>query len=480
MLLHSYVDLHCHPSLKPYGKSFNKEIGKNSNKRRDPNSIWHYDSPNFFEKAIQLLCGVCKFTQADCSTLANGNVRVVCASLYPIERGFFRNDLGTGVISDLAASFTTSVGDKRVDYIQSINNYFQDLEREYQFYVQGENKVVNTESGGFKYVLAKDFTTIEEHIGSDQKTIIIVLSIEGLHVLHSDYDKPSEAQSIANLRAIKQWDHVPFFVTVAHHFNNHLCGHARSLFDIIGKKTDQRLNMNEPFFEFGRNILRELLDDTNGKRILVDIKHMSARSRKEYIDMVQSPGGEFYGKNIPIIISHGAANGFRSMNEKVIDIKETGSTFMDEDINFYDEEIVALAKSGGIMGLQLDERRIADKETIKRTKNSMWITKIRHYRSSLLWNQIQHIAELLDQHNLFAWDCIAIGSDFDGMIDPLNGYLTHETMVHLEEYTERHAHNYMQDRGKLMLKPFNQLAADEIVQRVFHSNAMSFMRKHFK
>jgi microsomal dipeptidase-like Zn-dependent dipeptidase len=97
-----------------------------------------------------------------------------------------------------------------------------------------------------------------------------------------------------------------------------------------------------------------------------------------------------------------------------------------------------------------------------------------------LWNQIQHIAELLDRNNLFSWDCIAIGSDYDGIIDPLNGYLTHETMVHLEEYIERHAFNYMNEKGKSVLKPFNQIAPDEIVQRIFHSNAMAFMRRHFK
>ena len=185
-------------------------------------------------------------------------------------------------------------------------------------------------------------------------------------------------------------------------------------------------------------------------------------------------------REIPLIISHGAANGLRSMDDKVIDIKETGTTFMDGDINFYDDEIVALAKSKGIIGLQLDERRIADKETVKRLKNSLWITKIRHYRSSLLWNQIQHVAKLLDRHNLFAWDCMAIGSDFDGIIDPLNGYLTHETIVHLEEYIERHAFNYMNDRGMTALKPFNRIASDEIVQRLFHSNAMAFMRKNFR
>ena len=52
---YSYIDLHCHPSMKPYGKSFSVEPGKNSQNRREKNSIWFYDSPNFFEKAIQLL-----------------------------------------------------------------------------------------------------------------------------------------------------------------------------------------------------------------------------------------------------------------------------------------------------------------------------------------------------------------------------------------------------------------------------------------
>ena len=230
----------------------------------------------------------------------------------------------------------------------------------------------------------------------------------------------------------------------------------------------------------GKKVLAEVLSNTNGKRIYIDIKHMSALARKDYIHLVTDPQGDYAGEEIPIIISHGAANGLRSMNEKVVDIMETGSTFMKEDINFYDEEIIAMAKSGGIIGIQLDERRIADKETIKRVKHSAWIGKIRHYRSALLWHQIQHIAELLDKQSLFAWDCIAIGSDFDGMIDPLNGYLTHETIVHLEEYAERHAFNYMNGRGLTILKPFNRLPSDEIVQRIFHSNAMSFLRKYFK
>jgi len=101
-----------------------------------------------------------------------------------------------------------------------------------------------------------------------------------------------------------------------------------------------------------------------------------------------------------------------------------------------------------------------------------------HYRAALLWNQVQHIAELLDKNDLFSWDCMAIGSDFDGLIDPLNAFWTEEEMPFLADFLERHAYNYMEDRGKL-LKTFNQITPHEIVTRIFSDNALRFMKQHF-
>ena len=156
----------------------------------------------------------------------------------------------------------------------------------------------------------------------------------------------------------------------------------------------------------------------------------------------------------------------------------TGVKFLHDDINFYDDEILEVARTKGIFALQLDERRIANTQTLKAVKHSLFMNKIRHYRAELVWFQIQYIAELLDRNNLPAWDAIAIGSDFEGIINPLNGYLTAETMAHLEEYTERHAHNYLQSAGT-NLKPYNQINADEIVNRVFHTNGLDFLRRFY-
>lgn len=118
-------------------------------------------------------------------------------------------------------------------------------------------------------------------------------------------------------------------------------------------------------------------------------------------------------------------------------LEGTASRMYAGDINFYDNEIVELAKSGGIFGLQLDERRIGSKQYIGQVHiNSGSKTKRMHSNSKLVWNNIQHIVQLLDQHDVFAWDSIAIGSDNDGIIDPINLFWTSEEMDDLVQYIE--------------------------------------------
>jgi microsomal dipeptidase-like Zn-dependent dipeptidase len=248
----------------------------------------------------------------------------------------------------------------------------------------------------------------------------------------------------------------------------------RSLFDLVGKETDQEEGINTGFTELGWKVIDALLDNTNGRRILIDIKHMSAQARQEYFS---ASGHELSGAANSYHCEPWAANGLRSMNEPVADGKETAFKLLARDINFYDEEILRVARSKGIFAIQLDERRLASEATLQNIKHSLFINKIRHYRSELIWNQVQHILELLDRNGEFAWDCISIGSDFEGIINPVNGFLTEETMPELLNYLERHAFNYMQQRGATILQTYNQLAPAEIVNRIFYSNALQFIRQ---
>jgi microsomal dipeptidase-like Zn-dependent dipeptidase len=479
-----FIDFHCHPSLKPYGKSFNSNPGENSADVNRDNSIWHYDAPNLFDRLIQGIAGICKFSQADFSTLAFGEVRIVCASLYPLERGFFNNNLGTGAVSDLVANFITGVSEARVNAVQSVNDYFDDLQREYNFYTQLHDQYVDTVSGRFKYILVNNYYEIQKCLndGVDKgDTIFVILTIEGLHVLDSKIDSAADDSSfLSNLAKIKAWRFAPFFVTFSHHFNNKLCGHAKSLTGIVGGATDQSDGLNTGFTNLGKKVLKELLrKDLTNRRIYVDIKHMSAQGRKEYFQILDT---EYQGQDIPIVVSHGAANGYQSMDNLTVhpQATQTANQLLHDDINFYDDELIRVAKSNGIFGFQLDERRIASSAAVSNVKHSIWMSKIRHYRAALLWNQVQHVVELLDRNNLPAWDCLALGTDFEGIINPLNGYLTAETIVQLEQYMERYAFNYMNGPGKnLQYGKNNAIQADEIVHKIFNANGINFISRYF-
>lgn len=478
-----YVDLHCHPSLKPFGKSFNYQPpGIQGKRRSSKRSLWYFDPPSVLDKLLNYATGLTKFSQSNFTSLARGGVGIVCVSLYPLEKWFVRNKMKNELILDLASNFALGIGDKRIDYIQGIQDYFKDLEEQYDFYRQLDGKIVRLPEGKYRYKLVQNYQEIaaiqeSEKDNKGVRTICVVVSIEGLHVLNTGLRKPhDESEVLANLEKIRNWQYRPFFVTYAHHFWNHLCGHAESLTGIILKYADQTEGMDQGFTPLGRKVLKRLLDNSDGKRILVDIKHMSPQSRLEYYELLDSGLPEY--QDLPIIISHGACNGLSSHQQQHIEFMETGSRLNPVSINFYDDEIIRLANSGGIIGLQLDERRIAHPDTLKATKKSLKRSKIMHYRSELLWNQIEHIATVLDAQGIFAWDCMGIGSDFDGIIDSLNGFWTATELPFLADFLERHAYNYMQE-SKLTL-PENKIKADEIVARIMGGNAQAFLKQHFK
>ncbi|NND88776.1 MAG: peptidase M19, partial [Flavobacteriaceae bacterium] len=200
-------------------------------------------------------------------------------------------------------------------------------------------------------------------------------------------------------------------------------------------------------------------------------------ARKSYYGLLDTTYSQ---EKIPIIASHGAANGKRSITEwDKSDYPRRAAQFCDIDINFYDDELIRIAKSDGLFGLQLDERRIASKKAVNKSKVLLYNRKRQLKKKSLLvWRQIEHVAEVLDKEGLFCWGIQAIGSDFDGIINPLKGIWTAEDMKDLAEALTTHALHYMQNQRD-QLQPFNRISAQTIVERVMHQNAMDFLKNSF-
>lgn len=481
----SYIDLHCHPSLKPYGKSFKYEPPKqnrlNSGRK---NSIWHYSPPNFLERQVNRVLTLTKFTQTDLTALAKADCNVAVISLYPFEKHFLKDKmLGFKFIPDLLVNLAAGVSQKRIDNLRNHSSYFQDLKDEYAYYMQLHNMAQIIDGVTYTYRLVNSYSDIENNINTsttDRKIISLVNTIEGAHAFETGLDRDKntadETTVLNHIDIVKNWEHRPFFITLAHHFYNEICGHARSIGIGLIKKQQNR-GLNSDITDLGFKVIDKLLDNSENKRILIDVKHMSTASRKTYYQLLET---NYANENIPIIVSHGAVNGKRSIVEWEASDSKLSKAFSDVDINFYDSEILRIAKSKGIFGLQLDERRIASKSAI-RSSRIYWPNKKRRYKnkSELIWNQVEHIAEILNKNDLFCWETVAIGSDFDGIVNPIKGLWTSENIETIKPYLIEKAQDYLDNNGR-NLKTQNQISAQEIIDRLLFINADEFLKRNFK
>lgn len=475
-----FIDLHIHPAMKPLGKSFNRKPGRNSSNKNHISSLWYDDSPTFIDKVTNILLTLTKFRQSDFTTLAKGGASIVFISLCGLEKGFLMTKLGTGLPGDLLIDFVVGLGKKRIDHIQGMSEYFPDLEMEYNFYKQLDGHRIRLKNKWHQYKIISNFNEIDENPDSDIKTIYVILTIEGANVFNTGLQMMGKTANpeevLANIDKVKKWDKRLFFMGLTHHFYNEVVGHARSLNGIVSKIIDQTEGMNEGFSDLGWKVLRKLLDNTDGKRVLIDLKHLSVQARKEYYAFVDE---EFPNETIPLIISHGAVNGLRSFDERVEDDLFNYGKYQSDDINFFDEELVRVAKSGGLFGVQFDERRVGSKTELKNTGPFLSRRKMLYYKSKLIWNQIQHIAEVLNRNDQYAWGIQCIGSDYDGMVNSLNGFWTAGEMPLFDSYLEKHAYNFIASEQSDNLKNYNKIKASDIVERFMHGNAYEFLKRNF-
>ncbi len=476
------VDLHCHPFAKPYGHSHGKKRLRHSANAKQKNSVWFYDPPNTLEKLLNKLPGgLTKFTQSDMTTQVRGQNRVIMASLYPLEKGFLIKNGKSGpirnLLNDLAAGFSYA----RMEHLRTMKDYFTDLENMYEFYKALDGKEVNSVGGRYAYHLINNREELESILEDEQDHVAVILTIEGAQVLNTGLGEYvdgwtlNKKEVLENIQKIKAWNHVPFFMTFAHHFNNDLCGHAPSVSGIVKKLTDQSTNLDVGFLDFGYEVLDALLN-TNDKRIYIDMKHMSAQSRLDYYAHLEK---EYAHDDIPLIVSHGACTGLRSHSNRTPSNAKTSRYLKSDSINFYDEELVAIAKSNGIFGIQLDERRVSNKAGLRDTNGGITRRQILYRRAKLIWNNIQHIAEVLDQNGLYPWGIQSIGSDFDGIVNPINGYWTAEDYQYMDNALILYAEEYLRNYGG-DLKNNGNTTAEEIVDRFMGGNAMDFIDRYFQ
>jgi len=483
----NFIDLHCHPALKPYGKSFKikgtdptKRNNKNPNKE---NSVWNSLKPKVFRKALNVVFRLTKFKQADFNTVIKGKGKVLVVSLYPMEKGMVIHDnkKKAKLSGRITRNLATGISMDRIKHLQNMPDYFDDLSNEYKYYEQLHNTEVLINGVKKKYKLVKNYSEID--FNSSKAILYVIISIEGCHVFNTGLKlvskpKANEKEVIDNIKKVKKWDYRPFFVGLAHHFDNELCGHAESLSGIVKSLINQEADKNQGLTSLGEKVILELLDNTNNKRIHIDLKHMNPKSRYEYYEFLKSN----FNETIPLIVSHGAVNG-RLEPKTHNRVWKRG--FNSDGINFYLDEIQKIERSKGIFGIQLDERRILSKRTAKSIYTNAKKTMTKKGRPLLrkqtfyIWRQIECIGVYLNTLNRNAWNIQSLGTDFDGIIDPLNGIWTAKELKEIYPYLVNHAQDFLNSPRSKKLSPKNQLSAHEIIDKFMFENAKNFLEDHF-
>ncbi len=288
---------------------------------------------------------------------------------------------------------------------------------------------------------------------------------------------------------------------------------------------------------WAKPVLADLLrrDAATGKRrILIDTKHMSAQARIDFYEIADMLRQQ--GDHLPLVVSHTAVNGRQSLHRTRTNVEtpfkdeeESSRYFYPGSINLFDDEIQRVVQSDGLIGLMIDERRIMGEElppeagiTFKQFEKATDECRKLHKRwtdarNAFAWGDStaaerdqalavinQQLQPLLDRlrpaylsvlfRQLFhimrqpgvgsnGWYHVALGTDYDGVINPIDIYRQSSDMATLAADLEAHwmaccQHPKAEVASLYSANLFGRSHA-HWVERLLWSNGMDFLRKYF-
>jgi hypothetical protein len=404
-------------------------------------------------------------------------------------------------------------------------DYFEALKDEYQFFLERSGQYTTTsyeikiDTTGIArtwhgaYTLAANSSEID--IDPDGNEIFIVPTLGGIHALGvgnpEDADqRPGQQPKDADLSTIKsrirqikgeealengplsRWQHRPFYITFAQHFHNTFCGHAKSFCSPASLLFDQRKGMDAGALNGCLDVWRELLgltrvlEPTGSPRILIDVHHMSAAARQAYYKNIIEPHNRLNKENpIPVIASHAgyaATDYLQNQIERSKKGHETDNShqngFLTWSINLCDEDVLQIFNSQGMLGLSLDNHLLGGGAnswldnipfapfTRKRTLNLIKRTLQQFVRIPFDY----HLAEPYD-----IWHRIALGSGFDGIMQPMQRYSSVLQFSTFEQDLVKIL-NEMKREDPLW---FGSYRSEDLARMICFNNAYEFVKKHY-
>ena len=491
-----YFDLHIHPSFKPYLSHFEADKKKH---------LWT-EFPN--------LIGIVE-SQGSLQQMKRGNVRIGVNPLYSLEKVF-----STSFLTLYLAPKLTMLDEEMVNSAAT-HSYFDRLMDELAFLKKFAD--ANTATG-------ETFKILNNIDDLEEDKINIILAIEGGHGLEK-----TNCRLVESLRKLKEGPHRFLYMTLIHMIQFPLSVHAYGM--KLMKKNDVLKPKGFGLSDLGKEVIDEAYRESDqAPRILIDIKHLSLLSRRQFYAYRREKGYD----NIPILATHMGTTGisYTADNLKKYIVGQSAKScrgyiqveyespagigcsskrkkdhtyFNPWSINLYDEEIREIIDSGGLIGLNLDQRiqgadkvkgeyfsaqefealmenRISpregefdeeppfpeEEELAERGLFDLNYRKhLRHLCNNLL-NIVRNGGEK-------AWKQLCIGSDFDGLINPVNNCTDCTQYPKLEDdlvdmlgqmieeaKTEDRDAEFFEDNLELH------------VRDIMYNNGLEFLKKHYR
>lgn len=515
------IDIHAHCSLKPY----------NHNYPGDPMSLWKSWSEGDLGCDIQsehilglFIKKILRTTQTTLQQAAEGNVKIVGLSMMTFEGGWTGKRI-SGVRKSLL-SCLTGISKQKLKVINKItrqkeaDEIYNDTVSEFKYILQ-ELQKKHTDSNGtdwnFEFLTRDTLKKIKDGtIDLDsQNTVYILLNIEGLQtlgiasMLEGEHQAPLLGSHVEKIRKrinnIKDtWPAIPQYITLCHHFGNGIAGHAPSIPGILGfAGVNQDNFIYKGLQASGKKIITTMLGDTS-RPILVDIKHLSPLARRDFYKFLENDIKDQFGKKYPIICSHtGIIDDMETLSELIAckgNEKKLNKGYLhNTPINMCKEDLQHISDSGGMIGIQIDLKRLAGREYLNLLKRTTTydatnqpvedIEAQKRLSREIVWANIFAAVGLLNKKS--AWKLLCIGSDYDGIVSFLPGYptmseykyLKSDMQTALEQMSFQAIERIVINGKALDNSEIERLmfgySAEELTDMVFSTNAVDFWSKHY-
>jgi microsomal dipeptidase-like Zn-dependent dipeptidase len=150
-----------------------------------------------------------------------------------------------------------------------------------------------------------------------------------------------------------------------------------------------------------------------------------------------------------------------------------------------DEEARIIARSGGLVGIVFHGGRLPGgiaKDQLNEAKWSRSNDKMRDAAMKLIMSNILQFIKVAG--NREAWDCICLGTDMDGVIEPLRPYNNYTNLWNFSQHLVQFFHRPF-DLPEIGLSSqevkniMYDYEPEKLAEKIIHQNVLDFLKKYF-